>query len=196
MKDLTKIYIDLKKCTEEQRKHIFSLLPREDIEGDYDIIGPFKFLHIIDAVGIKRWVTDSKTDGKQELTYPEFIKLFEKPKTVEESLKEYFRNTPKDQVIKDWESVSEFDNVNSPKVSELFEGGMADVQHVIGYDTSNQPIIPVRKKLSVKTNAHSNCDGTSWGWIEGCSLNICWSDENTRFNREKAKELVRQYNAR
>jgi hypothetical protein len=67
---------------------------------------------------------------------------------------------------------------------------------VIGYDTSGQPIIPIRKKLIIKQNAHPNCDGTAWGWIEGCTLNICWSDENTRFNREKAEKLVSQYNAR
>ena len=66
---------------------------------------------------------------------------------------------------------------------------------IIGYDTSRQPIIPIRNKLVIKKNAHPNCDGTAWGWIEGCSLNICWSDENSRFNREKAGELVRQYNA-
>ena len=70
-----------------------------------------------------------------------------------------------------------------------------DANGVIGYDTSIQPIIPVRDKLVVKKNAHPNCDGTEWGWIEGCSLNICWSDGNSRFNREKAEELVRQYNA-
>lgn len=67
---------------------------------------------------------------------------------------------------------------------------------VIGYDTSRQPIIPVMNKLVIKENAHPNCDGTAWGWIEGCSLNICWSDANSRFNRKKAEELVRQYNAR
>jgi hypothetical protein len=67
---------------------------------------------------------------------------------------------------------------------------------VIGYDTSGQPIIPIRKKLIIKQNAHPNCDGTAWGWIEGCTLNICWSDENTRFNREKAEKLVSQYNDR
>ena len=67
---------------------------------------------------------------------------------------------------------------------------------VIGYDTNGQPIITVRDKLVIKKNAHPNCDGTAWGWIEGCSLNICWSDENSRFNRQKAEELVSRYNAR
>lgn len=68
--------------------------------------------------------------------------------------------------------------------------------NVIGYDTCGQPIIPVRDKLEIFTNRHPNCYGTSWGWIEGCSLNICWSNKNNRFNREKAEELVRRYNNR
>lgn len=49
--------------------------------------------------------------------------------------------------------------------------------NIIGYDTCGQPIIPVRDKLEIFTNRHPNCYGTSWGWIEGCSLNICWSNK-------------------
>ena len=67
---------------------------------------------------------------------------------------------------------------------------------ILGKDASNQDIIPIRSKLTVKTNAHPNCDGTSWGWIEGCSKNIVWSNENSKFDRKKADELVRSYNAR
>lgn len=67
---------------------------------------------------------------------------------------------------------------------------------ILGKDASNQDIIPIRSKLTVKTNAHPNCDGTSWGWIEGCSKNIVWSNENSKFNKAKADELVSQYNCR
>jgi hypothetical protein len=67
---------------------------------------------------------------------------------------------------------------------------------ILGKDTSGQDIIPIKKELVVKTNAHPNCDGTRWGWIEGCTKNICWSNENSKFNKEKADELVRQYNCR
>jgi hypothetical protein len=49
------------------------------------------------------------------------------------------------------------------------------------------------KKLTVETNRHPNCDGSSWGWIEGCSKNICWSN-NKKFNKEKAIQLVKRYN--
>ena len=61
-------------------------------------------------------------------------------------------------------------------------------------DCGNQDIIPVRETLSIQTNRHSNCDGSRWGWIEGCSFNICWSDNKT-FNYKKASEFVHQYNS-
>lgn len=123
MKEPTEIYINLNKCTEEQQKHIFSLLPKPTLLIQYQYDEHNCILEFDNEDG-QWWVDSSKPPiNKTELTYPEFIKLFEKQKTVSESLKEYFKNTPKEQVIKDWESVSEFDNVNSPKVSELFEGG-------------------------------------------------------------------------
>lgn len=131
MKDLTKYYIDLSKCTEEQRKYIrtkifnsefpVATLTRHILENM--IVRKFNGTPYLLINDLDHWKLDRTDMNKTELTYPEFIKLFEKPKTVSESLKEYFRNTPREQVVKDWESVSEFDNVNSPKVSELFEGG-------------------------------------------------------------------------
>lgn len=67
---------------------------------------------------------------------------------------------------------------------------------ILGTDTSGQDIIPIADKLEIKTNRHPNTDGTQWGWIEGCSKNICWSNDTSKFNYEKAAELVRSYNAR
>jgi len=66
----------------------------------------------------------------------------------------------------------------------------------LGKDCSDQEIIPTSNNLELKTNCHPNTNGTSWGWIKGCSKNICWSDSTSKFNREKASELVRSYNAR
>ena len=61
-------------------------------------------------------------------------------------------------------------------------------------DCCGQEIEPIRDKLSIHTNRHPSTDGSSWGWIEGCSRNICWAD-NKAFNREKAAEFVSRYNA-
>src|SRR5690606_19742582 len=73
-------------------------------------------------------------NDRTELTYPEFIKLFEEPtKLPSELLKEYFKNTPREQVLKDWESTSDYDNVNSPKVLELFEGGDGEKEKDIAH---------------------------------------------------------------
>jgi len=66
----------------------------------------------------------------------------------------------------------------------------------IGKDVSGQEIVPIADKLSLKTNRHPNTDGTEWGWIEGCTKNICWSNCTSKFNREKASKLVAEFNAR
>ena len=67
---------------------------------------------------------------------------------------------------------------------------------ILGKDSSNQEIIPIKDKLELKTNRHPNIDGTAWGWITGCSKNIVWSNDTSKFNREKAEKLVRDYNYR
>lgn len=36
-----------------------------------------------------------------------------------EKLKKYFSQTPKEQVLKDWEETKSYDNVNSPTVRQL-----------------------------------------------------------------------------
>ena len=46
----------------------------------------------------------------------------------------------------------------------------------------------------VATNRHPNCDGTSWGWIEGAPGHVCWTDETKSFNREKAGVVVAEHN--
>ena len=70
-----KYFIDLSKLSEEQRKHIFSLLPKCINEEDYMIFDSFYFLHSDQG----RWYCGSSwvSIAKTELTYPEFIKLFD-----------------------------------------------------------------------------------------------------------------------
>ena len=46
----------------------------------------------------------------------------------------------------------------------------------------------------VATNRHTNTDGTAWGWIEGAPGNVCWSNESSKFNREKAGIAVAEHN--
>jgi hypothetical protein len=61
------------------------------------------------------------------------------------------------------------------------------------YDTSGREIIPIRDRLSICTNRHPNCDGTLWGWIEGCTNNVCWSN-NKNFNYDAARKFVDDWN--
>jgi hypothetical protein len=66
-------------------------------------------------------------------------------------------------------------------------------EKILGIDCCNQEIIPRSKKLTLHTNCHPNTNGTLWGWIEGCTKNICWSNDNG-FNQTKAKELINAFN--
>lgn len=42
-------------------------------------------------------------------------------KSIFEKLQNYFNNTSGEQIAKDWESTSEFDNINSPTIEEFIE---------------------------------------------------------------------------
>lgn len=65
----------------------------------------------------------------------------------------------------------------------------------LGKDCCNQDIIPIKDTLSIHTNRHRSTQGNNWGWIEGCSLNICWSnDDYKKFNHKAASDLVKKYN--
>ena len=69
------IYIDLSKCSEEEQKHIFSLLPESLSSLQYEI-DEYNFM--LDYEDDEWWVNGTKPPiYKTELTYPEFIKLFE-----------------------------------------------------------------------------------------------------------------------
>ena len=67
----------------------------------------------------------------------------------------------------------------------------------LGKDCSGQPITPINNdvELRIFKNRHPNTDGTSWGWIEGCTLHVCWSN-NSNFNHVKARKLVNDWNNR
>ena len=97
------IYIDLSKLSEEQRKHIFSLLPEPypEFDNQHDINEEHFKLHIS---GNSWWVLNNyEVKDKTELTYPEFIKLFEGGESKEDFAiyKRTFNNIPYPRV--EWE---------------------------------------------------------------------------------------------
>jgi hypothetical protein len=49
------------------------------------------------------------------------------------------------------------------------------------------------RQWEVKTNRHTNTDGSSWGWIEGPGPHVCWYN-NERFNRAEAGRIVKEHN--
>lgn len=75
--NIEKYFIDLSKCSEEQRKHIFSLLPDRKKTVQYWFDKHNILLYFDDEDGLW-WVNgDIAPADKTEITYPEFIKLFE-----------------------------------------------------------------------------------------------------------------------
>ena len=75
--DKSKIFINLTKCTEEEQKHIFSLLPERKEHLQYRIDKYNTLLYLDNETGLW-WVNgDTIPKNKAELTYPDFIKLFE-----------------------------------------------------------------------------------------------------------------------
>lgn len=67
------IYLDLSKCSEKEREKGISLT--EDYLFDYKESDGFKFVHFL--VNWDMWFIDCEKPNKTEITYPEFIKLFE-----------------------------------------------------------------------------------------------------------------------
>ena len=62
-------------------------------------------------------------------------------------------------------------------------------------DCYGQEIIPIQgRRLSVHTNKHPNTDGTYWGWVEGCTVNILWSNSDDKFTKSDAVAFVDEYN--
>lgn len=68
---------------------------------------------------------------------------------------------------------------------------------LLGIDCNGTEIYGKLDKISVYTNSHPNCDRSSWGWLEGCSKHVCWSDESrSRFMKKDAYELANKWNER
>ena len=73
--DKSKVFINLSKCTEEEQKHIFSLLPDDELRTylRYNKFQPYLNFDFLQWFICNHEVISRKT----ELTYLEFIKLFE-----------------------------------------------------------------------------------------------------------------------
>lgn len=124
------IYIDLSKCSVEQIKNIEKILKNRSEKIGYHTNNALingvvlEDIYLYFSTSFQEWcLWPDKFKDRTELTYHKFIGFFEEPKKLpSELLKEYLKNTPREQVLKDWESTAEHDSVDSPKVLELFEG--------------------------------------------------------------------------
>jgi len=68
---------------------------------------------------------------------------------------------------------------------------------LLGTSSDGTEIYGKRDMISVHTNSHPNVDGSSWGWLEGCSKHVCWSNSSrSRFTKKDAYELANKWNER
>ena len=103
MNEKEKYFIDLSKLSDEQQKHIVSLLPDRKKTVQYWFDKHNILLYFDDEDGLW-WVNgDIAPADKTEITYPEFIKLFEGGESKEDFAiyKRTFNNIPYPRV--EWE---------------------------------------------------------------------------------------------
>lgn len=68
---------------------------------------------------------------------------------------------------------------------------------LLGISSNGTEIYGKLNKISVYTNNQPNCDGSSWGWLEGCSKLVYWSNTSgSRFTKKDADELANKWNNR
>ena len=68
---------------------------------------------------------------------------------------------------------------------------------LLGIDCNGTEIYGQLNKISVHTSIYPNYDESSHGWLEGCSKQVCWSDESgSRFTKKDADELANKWNER
>ena len=91
---LVEIYIDLSKCSEEERKSLPQILENSGQEiyflakptllsGKLDTYYPYLFFSLPSS---NVWVFSHNKPDRTELTYPEFIKLFEGGESIKSDL--------------------------------------------------------------------------------------------------------------
>ena len=95
-KDKENVFIDLRKLSEEKRKHIFSLLPERKKTVQYWFDNHNSLLYFDNEDGLWWVYGDIAPVDKQELTYSQFLDMMgeseEKSKVIENSEKELINN--------------------------------------------------------------------------------------------------------
>lgn len=177
--DKSKFYLNLSKCTDGEIKETYKKIKNSDqnihTQTERDLInGIVTHCYWFLFFDGNAWnQNETPLSGRTELLYPEFIKLFEEPtKLPSELLKEYFENTPREQVLKDWESTAHLDDVNSPKVIKLFEGG-----------DENNGWIKIESEVDLPKEVDQYWFASHNNKIEIRFYNPNWIDDRVQFRR-------------
>ena len=62
-------------------------------------------------------------------------------------------------------------------------------------DAMGREFKPIARRIDWHTNRHRDNDGNSFGWIDGCDIDVIWSNGDV-FNEAAARKFVNEYNAR
>lgn len=121
MKTKENIYLDLSKCTEEEQKHIFSLLPDDELRTylRYNKFQPYLNFDFLQWFICNHEVISRKT----ELTYPEFIKLFEGGESKEVLQVDIYSGELNTERISMYKKLSEQYNIEESTVRDIFNAG-------------------------------------------------------------------------
>jgi hypothetical protein len=85
----------------------------------------------------------------------------EKKRTFFEELEDYFKNTPKEQIQKDWDKLAEFDKI-APTVSEFIRA--------FKQETLEEVIKPIGDFIIANATATEGQDGAYYHYSEVCNL--------------------------
>lgn len=76
--DKSKYFLDLSKCTEEEQKRVFLILPPEPHRDAYNIFGSYKYLQFIPKSKFQekeKWFVDKSAWNKTEITFSQFKEM-------------------------------------------------------------------------------------------------------------------------
>lgn len=120
--DKSKIYIDLSKCTEEERKSLTPILKKAGEHICYPIEKSDNNL-LSFSPHCNGWNPFREVYSKQELTYPEFIKLFEGGDGKEVLQVDIYSGELNTERILTYKKLSEQYNIEESTVRDIFNAG-------------------------------------------------------------------------
>mgnify|MGYP003591963879 CR=1 FL=1 len=126
--DKSKIYLDLSKCTEDERKSLPQIIKNGGDEVPFQMVGDFynkdfPYLCFLTHLNYPIWDCCRNAFDLTELTYPEFIKLFECGESKEVLQVDIYSGELNTERILTYKKLSEQYNIEESTVRYIFNAG-------------------------------------------------------------------------